>query len=426
MKRLPVLFAILVTLYLFQACKKNGSPSQNNNKGVLSGSITGPGSQSVSGASIIVFNANTNLPVVTSTTGANGSYSIQLDPGSYYIKVYAQGYESVPMPGLTPVPFTITISVTTTINYQMNALAVGGAGLISGKVVTSAGGPIPGVLVVAHSGANGYSSVSDNNGNYVIYNVPTNNYSVQGFIAAYTSDSLAVAVASVNTPVTANLTLTSGAAGSVTGSVTFLATANKEVDVSIVNPYTKESIPGLSTMTVGGSYSMSNVPSGNYIARASFKNDTIVMDPDWILKNGQPAVTVAGAPVTRNFSVTGSVILDSPTNAPSSTTPQLNAGSTPTLTWTAYPSASDYAIEVSDEEGNVIWGGFSGSGSAITRNVTVPASQTTVQYNFDGKGEPLQTGHYYRWRIYACKNVTGTPSWKLISVSEDQMGLIMP
>ena len=428
MKKTKVLIIIFVGLFLCQACSKSSSsPSTTSSKGTLSGSITSSSSQSVSGASIIVFNANTNLPVGTISTGANGSYTVQLDSGSYYVKIYAQGYQSIPLRGFSAVPFTVVANNITNINYQMNTLQVTNAGFISGKAATNSGSPLAGVLVVAHSGTAGYSSVTDNSGNYTIYNVPAGSYSVQGFIASYNSDSVSATVTSGSTPATANLALTSGSPGSITGNITFLATTNKDVDISIINPYTRESIPGLTTMTSGGSYTLSNVPNGNYIARATYRNDTLVMDPDWLLKNGEPAVTIAGSSTTRNFSVTGSVQLSSPTNSPSATIPTKISGTTPTFSWAAYPSTSDYAVEVSDENGNVIWGGFTGNGATITRNVTVPASQTSIVYNSDNSAkQPLQPGHFYRWRIYACKNVVGTPSWKLISVSEDQMGLITP
>lgn len=425
MKKLIVPMTLFLGLCITHACKKD-SNSSSDPKGTLSGSISNSNSATVSGATVIVFNANTNLPVASLSTDSNGSYSIQLAPGSYYVKIYAQGYQSIPLPGLTAVPLQVNANSTTAANFQMNNLTVANAGLISGKVATSSGSAVSGVLVVAHWGSNGYSSVSDDKGNYTIYNVPAGNYTVEGYIAAYNSDSVNTTVVSGSNPASANLTLTAGAPGSVSGMVTFLATANKEVDISIINPYTKESIPGLTTTTVHQTYSLSNVPNGYYIARASYKNDAIVMDPDWILKNGQPTVTVSNSAATVDFSVTGSVLLNSPTNDPSSTAPFKISGTSATFTWTAYPSTSDYAVEVDDENGNVIWGGFSGSGSAITRNVTVPASQTSIQYNSDGKGQALQAGHYYRWKIYACKNTVDVPSWKLISASEDQMGLIIP
>lgn len=427
MKKLSLFFLAFSFMVLFQQCRKNNdAAAATSSKGTVSGSITGSSSQSISGAQVIVFNANTNVPVTTVATSSNGNYSIQLDTGNYYLRIYAQGYQSIPLRGMSAIPFTILANNTLTNNYQMNSLAGANVGLISGKV-TSGGNPVPGVLVVAHAGAAGYSSISDNSGNYTIYNLPASNYAVAGHMANYRSDSITVAVAGSVNSTGSNITLTSGVSGAVSGTITFLATANKEVDVSLINPYTKEAIPGLSTVTTGGSYSISKVPDGNYIARASYKNDSIVMDPDWILKNGQPAVTVSGTTASRNFSVTDAVLLLSPTNSPASTAPLKISGTTPAFSWAAYPSTSDYVIEVSDENGNVIWGGFSGSGATITKNFTMPASQTSITYNSNNMAtQPLQAGHVYRWKIYASKNTSGTPSWKLISCSEEQMGLMIP
>jgi hypothetical protein len=44
----------------------------------------------------------------------------------------------------------------------------------------------------------------------------------------------------------------------------------------------------------------------------------------------------------------------------------------------------------------------------------------------DGKAPiALQPGQVYRWRIYASKNdIKELTGWKLISVSEDQRGLV--
>ena len=66
------------------------------------------------------------------------------------------------------------------------------------------------------------------------------------------------------------------------------------------------------------------------LARASYANDGIVMDPDWIVKNGEPFVTVSGSGTTRDFSVTGAISLDAPTNASNSTVP-VPTNAVPTL-----------------------------------------------------------------------------------------------
>ncbi|MCH7534454.1 MAG: carboxypeptidase regulatory-like domain-containing protein, partial [Bacteroidetes bacterium] len=218
-----------------------------------------------------------------------------------------------------------------------------------------------------------------------------------------------------------DLTLADGASGSVSGTVTFLATQNIEVDVSLTHPLTKESIPGLNTTTSSGKYSIANVPDGKFLARASFVNDAKVMDPDWIVKNGEPFVIVSSNAVTRDFSVTGAIAVVSPTNVFTSTTP-VETTTTPTFEWDKYSSTSDYVIEVRNANGILIWGGFSPDWSK--KNIVIPSSQNTVLYDFDASAtEPLVVGKTYRWRVYASKDAGGGASWDLISASEEQMGL---
>lgn len=149
-----------------------------------------------------------------------------------------------------------------------------------------------------------------------------------------------------------------------------------------------------------------------------------MMDPDWIVKFGEPFVTVASNTVTRDFSVTGAINVISPTNAPTSTFPLEITTTTPTFQWDTYPSTTDYVIEVRDANGSLIWGGFSTDWT--TKNIVIPSSQQSIVYNSDGNAtESLAAGKTYRWRIYASKDVGGGPSWDLISVSEEQMGLFI-
>ncbi|HEY4789303.1 MAG TPA: hypothetical protein VIH57_24805, partial [Bacteroidales bacterium] len=224
-----------------------------------------------------------------------------------------------------------------------------------------------------------------------------------------------------------DITMTTGASGNVSGSVSFLATNNGEVDVTLTNPLTKETIPGLVTKTQGGTYNIAKVPDGTYIVRASYVNDSYVVDPDWILKNGEPMVTVAGNTITQNFSVTGAVRLVSPTNDSTTTKPIEVTGSTPTFTWLAYSSTSDYVIEVSDINGNVIWGGFAKNGATITKNISIPKGQFSIVFNSDGNASStLKSNNTYRWRIYSSKDDNSSSTgWKLISVSEEQRGLFI-
>ncbi|MGC1242365.1 MAG: carboxypeptidase regulatory-like domain-containing protein, partial [Chryseosolibacter sp.] len=211
-----------------------------------------------------------------------------------------------------------------------------------------------------------------------------------------------------------------------------IATPPASVDISLIHPVTKETIPGLSQSAPYSSslsYSFSNVPDGTYVVRASFANDYIVIDPDYITKFGDYAVTVSSGtatPASVEIVATSAVILKAPSNAMSTTEP-VEATTTPTFQWNAYASASDYVIEVTDAStGTVIWGGFTNNGGTITKNIVIPSNTTSIAFNADGSATAeLVAGKVYRWRVYASKNnAQNTPPWNLIAASEDQLGLI--
>ncbi|WP_224999661.1 carboxypeptidase-like regulatory domain-containing protein [Cesiribacter sp. SM1] len=420
------LMMLAFVLLVAWGCKKDDEPVTT---GVLSGTITDADTDAaLDGVRIIVMESNTNAPVKSLTTGADGAYKTELSGGSYYLKLYRQGYDQVPPKGMSPLPFTVSVGTDVAKPYEMNPSAVQNGGYVKGKV-TEAGTGVAGVLVVAEKDGQGYSAVTDAAGDYYIYNLPAGSYALKGWISGYSSEQPTVSV-TTSAESTQNLQLSRGAAGSVSGTVTFLASNAREVDITLTHPLTKEAIPGLLTSS-SQNYSIANVPAGTYIARASYQNDERVVDPDWIVKNGEPVVNVDGGAVSLDFSLTGSVRLTTPTNLATTTEPIEVASATPRFTWAAYSSTSDYVLEVSDANGNVIWGGF-GIGTIANgttgpvKKVIVPSGQTSADYNFDGSAlRALEPGKVYRWKVYASKddNKENT-GWKLISVSEDQMGLI--
>ena len=413
-----IILCFVVSVITF-SCKNDSTT------GTLKGTVTASStSQSLAGVRIVVYDANTNAPIGNSVvTESNGTYEIELTPGAYYLNLSKQGFNGIPQVGVTPVAVTVEPGKETVNNFQLQTSNVSNGGSITGKV-TSDGKALAGVLVVADYGTNGYSSVTGTDGTYFIYNVPAGAYLLQGFMSNYNSAQQSVGVIAGTETSDKNITMLSGATGSVTGSVSFLATKSGEVDVTLINPLTKETIPGLVTTTVNGAYLIAKVPNGKYIVRASYLNDSYVVDPDWILKNGEPTVTITGAAVTQDFSVTGAVKLVSPTNSTNSTKPVEVIGLTPTFTWEDYSSTSDYVIEVSDINGNVIWGGF--KGGLFTKNsVFIPKTQLSIAFNADGKATTaLKSKSTYRWRIYASKDDNSLSlGWKLISVSEEAQGL---
>lgn len=425
MKRIILIISGIILLSsTFFSCKSDDEeePKTGTLKGIVTDNSTG---KSLADVRIIVYSSETNAPIgSTIVTSSDGKYSVQLDPGVYYLKLGKQGYLDIPANGATPVSVTVEVGKTAVNDYQMQASAITNGGTIIGKV-TSDGKALPGVLVIASGISGGYSSASGSDGMYYIYNVPAGSYAVKGYMSKYNSTEVSVNVAASTEAKNNNIVLTVGANGSVSGTVTFLATNNGNVDVTLVDIITKESIPGLSTVTIDGNYSINDIPNGKYVAKASFKNDNYVVDPDWLIKNGDPVVDIQNNSISLNFSVTGAVKIVSPTND-SATIKPFEVTGNPVFTWTAYSSVSDYIIEVSDINGNVVWGGFTSNNGAITKNISIPKSAVTINYNSDGKAQALKTGTTYRWRIFASKDDAKEPNgWKLISVSEEQRGLFV-
>lgn len=422
---LPIL-AVLFLISIVTSCKDDdeGTPTVGTLKGVISDGST---TNVLADASIIVFNADDNAPVGSIVSDGDGVYSIDLEEGSYFVKVYKQGYLSVPAPGLSSIPFSIVVGETYENDIILFASNNTNVGFISGTV-TAGGSAVPGALVVASNGTQAFSGVSDAEGNYVIFNVGSGSYTVSGFLAEYNSDDVSVSVTANAETTGANVTLTAGASGSLSGQVRNISAENIDVDVALVHPITRETIPGLIGRTTAQSYTLSNIPNGDYIARATFENDNRVMDPDRIFKFGEPQVTMTGGAESIDFDITNSVSLVEPTNEAATTAPVEITSTAPTFTWTAYSSTSDYVIEVTDATtGQVIWGGFDQSGVNPVKNIVIPGAQKSIAYNEDGNASDaaLEVGKVYRWRIFASKNDQNSPTgWTLISASEDQRGLI--
>lgn len=422
------LFLLMTTGFLF-SCKKSDKAPMGQLKGIVKDATTVSALENVS---VVIFNADNNSAIgQTLKTNASGEFSTSLAPGNYFVKLARQDYYPVPPASLEAVPFSIAADQLTQSDAEMFPSPGTGNGWITGTV-TSGTTAVKGALVVATDLQNkfAFSTSTDANGSYSIFNVPSGSYNVQAYAASYNSNSIPASVTSNTAATGVNISVQKTATGTLSGSIRNLAAENKDVDISLVHPITKETIPGLTTATSSLNYSLANIPNGIFIARATYKNDYRVMDPDRIAKFGEPVVTVSGgtvSPSTLTFDITGTVTLNSPSNAISNTVPVASANK-PVFQWASYPSTSDYVIEVMDAStGQVVWGGFDKSGSLPVKKITIPSSSTSIQFNSDGKAlvNELVAGKIYRWRVYASKNDQNSPTgWTLISVSEDQVGLV--
>jgi hypothetical protein len=382
-------------------------------------------STAISGANVVLYNANTGESVSREFSQSDGIATFQASlSGNYYVRISAQGFKELPEGSVSPVPFSVSSGQTISQTYYMNVLP-GTFGKIDGTVNPH----LPGFLIVAtSSGLNTeYHTYSGPDGYFVLFNVPFNTYDLDAIKSGYQSTNQPqVTLTSGSASATVEINVNQITGSTLTGKVTFLASQNAIVDISLLDKISYSVVNGLTTVIDSSrNYSINNIPVGEYVAWASYENDGYVMDPDWIFKNpGALFVSFAGdSSKVRDFSVTDAIIIISPTNPPTEIIPALADSLIPTFSWNAYPQTKEYIIEVRDINGNLIWGGFKENGEI--QHTQIPKEWTSVEFNFDGSAlSQLQSGNIYQWRLYSDDD--DAPNIQtLLSASEDLMGLFI-
>mgnify|MGYP001817505194 CR=1 FL=1 len=382
---------------------------------VISGTVSSAAdSLAIAGAQVTLVNIETQQNELDPVfTDANGSYTFTVPPGIYEVRVAAQGYKPSPLDGIAGIPVTLT----STFDVALESIDPGTYGSLKLHLVGY--NKANGALVILSDGVDSYTGETSVTGDLMMYNLPAANYTMTikslGH-ETYTSVVSAIEIID-NLETTSDITLTAISGFGVSGTVTFLAVENGEVDVSLTDKETGAVIPGTNVNTVNTNYSMSSVAPGEYYIRATFKIDGYVVDPDSIVKHGEPEVIVVAANLeNQNIDVTGAVTLTSPIVPADGTPVEVNT-LTPRFTWAPYSSTSDYVVEVRDVHGNVIWGGFD---ELLNKLVNPDAATTSIVY----AGPVLENGNIYRWRVYASKDdVKEATGWKLISASEEAQGV---
>ena len=382
-------------------------------------------SSAISGANVVLYNANSGESVGREFSQSDGIATFQASlSGNYYVRIAAQGFKELPEGSVSPVPFSVSSGQTITQTYYMKNLP-GTFGKIDGTVNPK----LSGFLVIAtSSGLNAeYHTYSGPDGYFVLFNVPFGTYTLDAIKSGYQSvNQPQVTLTSGTTTATVEINVNQITGSTLTGKVTFLAIENGIVDVSLLDKISYSVVNGLTTLIDSSrNYSISNIPAGEYVAWASYKNDGYVMDPDWLFKNpGALFVSFSGdSSKVRDFSVTGAITLISPTNPSNDITPALADSLVPTFQWNAYPSTKEYIVEVRDINGELVWGGFKPSGEI--RHTQIPKEWTSVEFNFDSSAlSQLQSGNVYQWRLYSDDDdAAGVQT--LLSSSEDLMGLFI-
>ena len=415
----------LFGLFIFIiGCSKNDNPVQQANQTNLSiKTLSSSDSSIIPSANIILCNANNGEAVSRAFSDPQGIASFpDIQSGNYFVKISAQGFDQIPVQNLTPIPFSVLQDKSQTIDYYLNPYP-GNWGKIDGTLNPA----IPGVLISAFNSTDNsiYQTYSGPDGYFVFFNLSYGNYEISALKASYCSDSTYTAnISNSTSSKTIKIDIYQEAGSTLKGSITFLAVSNGIVDVSILDKKTMATVNGLTAIIDSSrNFFIKNIPPGNYVAWASYKNDGYVMDPDWILKNpGALNITFASdSMASLNFSVTNAIKIISPTNSPDTILPVLVDSLNPTFSWSAYPQAKEYIVEVKDLNGNILWGGFDGNGTI--RHAKIPKETTSVKFNFDGTAKSLlKHGEVYQWKVYADDNSLDNVQ-SLLSSSEDLMGL---
>jgi hypothetical protein len=332
-------------------------------------------------------------------TGADGTLSLELEPGPFQYRVEARGY--LPIPARFTESPTVTIILEQTVKTAIELLPSArpqGPGSISGKVQL-AGAPVSGALVVATAAVLG-SAITDDEGSYLITGLNAGEYRVVAIKAGHTGavrDRVTVTAATEGI----DLTIAAGAAGSVKGTIT-----GGDTRVWLAHADLGDPIPGLDVQSSGGSYVIAGVPDGRYEVRAGLELDGRTLDPDPINEDGPIEVTVAGAEVTQNLVLKSAIGGLMPTDTAS-------AALVPSFDWSDVANADFYVIEVYDADGTSLMGGFDAAGNPRTRVLQKP-----VAYS----GRTLTPGARYTWRVWAGENDNVIPSEFTLPAASEELG----
>jgi len=377
----------------------------------------------IENANVVLYNADNNEALNRKSTDNNGKSNFNIGDGNYYVKISAQGFKSSPPENNSPIPFSVVLNEDIVRTLYLDPLAIPQPGQISGSV-----NPIlNNVLIVAsQTGGTEFTTVSGPDGYFALYNLPLGQYTLQAFKEGFESIAAAQAdVTNLNTNISVSINIRETTGALLIGKVSFLASSNYFVDISLINPTTFSAIPGLSTVsdTASAEYEIAKIPSGTFKAWASFKNDGYIMDPDWIYKN--PGVLDVSFSeydtLILDFSVTGAITIYSPTNPADSVYAVVADSSIPTFSWELYSSTKEYIIEVRKLNGDIIWGGYNTDGTI--NHPKLGQEVDSVLFNFDGSAtENLIPGEIYQWKVYADDGKDPNIQ-TLISASEDLLGI---
>lgn len=261
-KLITVLLCITMGLH---SCSCNDDDHTGaNNSGNVSGVLQDSQGNPIAGATIEIYDGATLI--ATTTTDANGNYSVDVPEGSgYTLQVTADGFETVILD-----MDDVVEDETLTVDLEMDP--AGPTGTIAGVLLDADGGaPIVGATVEVFDGATSLGiTTTDGSGAYSL-DVPVGEgYSVQVTADGYesTSDDDVDVTEDTTTTVDFDLTESGPATGTIQG-VVRNADDNSGIEGATVEIYDGADLVATTTTDANGSYSV-EVPVGTgYTVRVS-------------------------------------------------------------------------------------------------------------------------------------------------------------
>jgi hypothetical protein len=231
--------------------------------GTISGTVTSTDGQPVAGASVSVSSASTDGGTTTDAFGYYELSGITLNDSTYF-NVWANGYEAVPGHFET----LTEASPTRQLDYILTPFETG-VGTVSGHI-TGDGAPLAGLTVWASNNSTGQSvtAVSDENGFYVIADLPNGQWQIYTFAGNQyqTAQSPIVNITNSAPDASANIAFLSYPSGTsaITGVLTDALTGEPVPNVNISLSGTEVPQYGNDTTNTAGEFSFDSLPAGTF------------------------------------------------------------------------------------------------------------------------------------------------------------------
>ena len=133
---LKLILIIGVGGLIYTSCSDDSNPTEpEKTTGTLKTVIMNENNSSrIASANVVLYNADNNEAIMRKSSNSNGECSFELDPGNFFVRISAQGYNPSPPENNAPVPFALAKGETISRDFFLKPLDVIQPGYISGYV----------------------------------------------------------------------------------------------------------------------------------------------------------------------------------------------------------------------------------------------------------------------------------------------------